>query len=411
MTAAKTIAFLCHPYHRGGVTRWMADAAVAFSHRGYKVYFVTVSPSAPFISARSAESMVQLLQKTAHNVTVVTAPAGDEFELGTPQYRTYVYCSLLAKHVPAGAPIILSNDAAIWDTASALRASYPFIGVLHSDEQQYYDLARRHYPSIAVFTCVSLRVHRKTMEQSPQIPGNLIFTIPCGIELPPPRKDAASNNGILKMVYVGRVINYQKRVGDLLKVAASLAKQNVPYHLTIIGDGGDKPALQDAVTTGGLAGNVTFTGWQTKDQVQQHLYRSDVLLLTSDFEGTPISMMEALASGCGFSGTRVSGIEDYEHHAEAPSCFRIFDTGDMESAIKCLKELAAAPAPERAAAARRLAESEFSMDICLDRYEAAIASIPQVSYSPARATIASSDIIKSRLIAIGRSLKYALKKK
>ena len=48
MNAKRQLAFLCHPYHRGGVTRWMVDAAANAASAGHTVWFVTVQPSAEF---------------------------------------------------------------------------------------------------------------------------------------------------------------------------------------------------------------------------------------------------------------------------------------------------------------------------------------------------------------------------
>ena len=74
MEQIERIAFLCHPYHRGGVTRWMADAAVAAARRGAQVWFVTIEPSKPFKSAGGREPMVEL-QAKKQGLSLNLAPA------------------------------------------------------------------------------------------------------------------------------------------------------------------------------------------------------------------------------------------------------------------------------------------------------------------------------------------------
>ncbi len=143
MSDKQKIAFLCHPYHRGGVTRWMADAAIACARNGHEVYFITVAPVKEFVSAKGRETLLQLLTGENNPVRIIKAAAGREFEFGTAAYRSYVYKKLLAK-LPPGTPVVPSDDMAVWDAAASLYESYPVIGVLHADESYYYKLAEKY---------------------------------------------------------------------------------------------------------------------------------------------------------------------------------------------------------------------------------------------------------------------------
>ncbi len=410
MSEQNKIAFLCHPYHRGGVTRWMADAAMAYAAKGYAVYFVTPEPSVEFYSGKGRETMVQLLQKTPNKVHIGSIKVGREFEFGTPEYNAYTYKKLILEHVPIGTPIILSDDPTVWQAACALGNSYPIIGVLHADEPHYYQLAEQYKNEVPIFVCVSARVSRLAQEKTPSIDAARVFIVPCGITLPAAQNNYNAN-ATLQLVYVGRITDYQKRSGDLAKVAMLLKQKNVPFHLNIIGDGLEtKVALQKTIQEEGLQNDVTFTGWLSQAKVAEYLNTSDVMVLTSDFEGMPIAMMEGLASGCGFAGTRVSGIEDYEHHPLAKDCFRVFEVGDIAAAVHQIQEVAAIPVSTRKTAARELAEEQFSMDICLNRYNKAIATIPVKSYTNTAIGLSPVNAIKSRLVASIRALKMGMGK-
>jgi glycosyltransferase involved in cell wall biosynthesis len=287
--------------------------------------------------------------------------------------------------------------------------SYPIVGVLHADEQAYYTLAKRHHNTSDIFVCVSDRVNRTTKSQVPEIDASRFFTIPCGINLPGITYSQHSGN-ILNMVYVGRIADYQKRTSDLLKVVQEMAKHGSPFHLTIIGDGTTaRPALEKAFKDAQMDQYVTFTGWLSQQEVHKYLTESDVLVLTSDFEGMPIAMMEGLAAGCGFVGTRVSGIEDYADHPLAPECFSVFDVGDVADAARKILKMGAVPIIARQTAARKLAESQFSMKTCLDNYLEAIETIPARSYSPTPIAISSSAILKSKMISMARAMKMSMK--
>jgi glycosyltransferase involved in cell wall biosynthesis len=407
MGLKKKIAFMCHPYHRGGVTRWMADAAIAASN-DYEVYFVTVSPSVTFYSGEGRETLLQLINN-AGEIHKIIQPVGREFEFGTPEYRAYIYSKLLLQ-VPAGTPVILADDYAVWAGAARYKTEYPMVGVLHADEEYYYDIASTFRQQVALFVCVSGRVSRKAQERMPDVAADRIFTIPCGINLPVPHFNTR-DTGVLRLIYVGRVSYYQKRVGDLVKIGKTLNEQEVKFHLNIIGDGVEaKGELQKEVALANLEDNVSFLGWMSQRQVAAHMASSDILILTSDFEGMPIAMMEGLAMGCGFVGTRVSGIEDIEHHKNGENCVGIYEVGDIEAAVKQIMTIGAIPKDQRMVAARQLAEEEFTMQLCIKRYFSAIDQLPAVKTKKNPVyKMPLSSILHSRLLALGRSLKMRLR--
>jgi glycosyltransferase involved in cell wall biosynthesis len=407
MRLKKKIAFMCHPYHRGGVTRWMADAAIAASEE-YEVYFVTVKPSVTFFSGKGRETLLDLI-RNGDKIHKIYEPAGREFEFGTPEYRAYIYGRLLLQ-VPAGTPVILGDDYALWEAAARYRQAYPMVGVLHADEEYYYNIALAYKQQTALFVCVSERVRRKAIECMPDVSVDRIHTIPCGINLPAPHFNTR-DTGELRLVYVGRVSYYQKRVGDLVKICKVLAEQGVKFHLNIIGDGVEaKGTLQQEVAAAGLGERISFLGWMSQQQVAAHMGNSDILVLTSDFEGMPIAMMEGLAMGCGFVGTRVSGIEDMEHHKNGADCIGIYDVGNIEEAVKQIGAIAAVPKDKRMIAARKLAEEEFTMELCMARYFEAIDNLPATEIVEAESyKMPVGSRFKSLALALARTLKMKLK--
>ena len=157
---------------------------------------------------------------------------------------------------------------------------------------------------------------------------------------------------------------------------------------------------------------VTFYGWLSQKEVGERLAASDILVLTSDFEGTPVAMMEALAAGCGIVGTRVSGIEDYELQPLAADCYAVFDVGNIDEAVSKINTIASIPASVRIPAARKMAENDFSMDVCLERYAKALASIKPSEQMPvAKVGLPFQSLLYSRAIALARYLKVSVNRK
>jgi glycosyltransferase involved in cell wall biosynthesis len=406
MADKRKIAFVCHPYHRGGVTRWMADASIIYSQQGHEIYFITVAPVKEFFSAKGKETLLQLLQKEPNKVKVLSEPAGYEFEFGTPAYRALIYKRLIAK-LPPGTPLILSDDHCVWEAATYMQGAYPIVGVMHADENFYYALAAKYHSRINVMACVSERVKETTLKSSPAFPQALVFTIPCGIHLQAVSQ-AEKGTETLQLVFAGRISAYQKRAADLVKIAVALTQKSVRFHLNIIGDGDLKPILEAQIKDAGLQQHVSFTGWLSQKDVSGYLSGADILLLTSDFEGTPIAMMEAFAAGCGMVGTRVSGIEDYEHHALAADCLGVYPVGDIEEAVNKITQLAAVPGDVRRKAARELAELEFSMEVCLNKYNMAMDAITHKVQAAPLISMPYKQLAYSKALAIARYLKVKM---
>ena len=96
----------------------------------------------------------------------------------------------------------------------------------------------------------------------------------------------------LHVCAIGRLVA-QKNFPLLLRSMACLVE--LPITLDIVGDGGQRERLQALAVSLGVAERVRFVG--TVQNVQPCLAAAEVLLLTSDFEGYPSVVVEALAAG------------------------------------------------------------------------------------------------------------------
>jgi len=186
-------------------------------------------------------------------------------------------------------------------------------------------------------------------------------------------------------------------------------RQGTLFHLDIVGN---SPAsavdFQKSFEENHIGDTVSFHGWLNQKEIQQLLNTSDLLLLTSNSEGMPLVMMEALASGCGFTGTRVSGIEDYENDPRSQACLSVYTVGDIEDAVKKISRVAAVPKPLRQKAARALAESEFSMQVCLANYDKAIDTVVSAPVRQKSIKSGLSDLIYSKAISLARYIKISI---
>jgi glycosyltransferase involved in cell wall biosynthesis len=96
------------------------------------------------------------------------------------------------------------------------------------------------------------------------------------------------------LLFVGRLSNAQKRVDRALTIWSQVFELFPNWRLDIVGDGPDRTLLEQRAKDMYLD-RVTFHGQQ--DPVS--FYRkARMLLLTSDFEGFPMVLIEAQAFGC-----------------------------------------------------------------------------------------------------------------
>jgi glycosyltransferase involved in cell wall biosynthesis len=109
---------------------------------------------------------------------------------------------------------------------------------------------------------------------------------------------------------IGTVGNFtaKKAQGDLLLATAELALQHAELTLVLVGSGPLEATLRSQVEALGLERNVIFTGM--RDDVYELLPAFDVFVLSSRFEGLPISLLEAMAAGVPPVATRVGGIPE-----------------------------------------------------------------------------------------------------
>ncbi|HBP87971.1 MAG TPA: hypothetical protein DD706_09765 [Nitrospiraceae bacterium] len=100
----------------------------------------------------------------------------------------------------------------------------------------------------------------------------------------------------LQIVFVGRLVP-PKGVEILLRAAGVLRKQNIPFQLSIVGDGPDRPRLESIVHQLDLVGLVHFVGPLPYEEVMGWYEKAHVLVLPTKTEGFPKVLVEAMCYG------------------------------------------------------------------------------------------------------------------
>lgn len=113
--------------------------------------------------------------------------------------------------------------------------------------------------------------------------------------------------GDLKLAMVSR-LEPVKRVGDFLAVCQVLLRRGLRVSAVVAGEGPMQRKLESELLARGLAGHVRLTGWAP--HAVSLLAIADIVVLTSEKEGIPRALMEAMALGKPVVATDVPGTQE-----------------------------------------------------------------------------------------------------
>ena len=129
-----------------------------------------------------------------------------------------------------------------------------------------------------------------------------------------------------------------KRTDDLLTTLAALHERGVAALLILVGDGDDRERLEERAHELGLARSCLFLGYQ--EDVAPWYAVCDAIALTSASEGTPVTIIEALAAGRAVVATSVGGVPDVVDEGESGF---LVPPGDTHALAERLEILARDP--------------------------------------------------------------------
>lgn len=140
------------------------------------------------------------------------------------------------------------------------------------------------------------------------LPASKIEVVHNGVELdrfavtaPPGLRDELGGGNRRSIVLTCARLDRQKGLETLLQAAVEVPEAT----FVLAGDGPERDALQARALALGIADRVRFLGH--RDDVPQLLAASDVFALPSLFEGTPLSILEAMAARRAIVASAVGG--------------------------------------------------------------------------------------------------------
>jgi glycosyltransferase involved in cell wall biosynthesis len=178
------------------------------------------------------------------------------------------------------------------------KAGIPTVGVMHSDDK-FYDAVTRvfvngdqEYKLSAFITC-SKFLFKKVKATNPS--NIIIDTIAYGV----PTENIPStvfDDNKLKLIYVGRLVEKQKRITEVVKAFCKACKYINGVEAIIYGSGNTAKVLS-LINKYDTKNKVTYGGTVDNEEINRVLSAAHVFVLLSDYEGLPQSLLEAMACG------------------------------------------------------------------------------------------------------------------
>jgi glycosyltransferase involved in cell wall biosynthesis len=215
-----------------------------------------------------------------------------------------------------------------------------------------------------VFLAVS-RQTRQAMIDLEGIDPEQVRFVPLGIATPPagPRGDVRAELGISEgapVIGTACTLRPEKALDVLIRAAAALLGDFADLRVLIAGDGPDRERVEALIAELDLGDVVTLLGG--RGDIPDFLRSLDVAVCSSDWEGSPLSVMEYMEAELPVVATRVGGIPDMISSGVEGV---LVEPGDSEALASAIGGLLRDPA--RAAAmgrrGRRRRRTEFDLDV------------------------------------------------
>ena len=186
----------------------------------------------------------------------------------------------------------------------------------------------------------------------PVIPNGVdagFFQPPVSAQPPPGPENPA------RLLFVGRLVR-QKGLDLLFKALAGLRQ---PFHLRLVGDGGQRGELEREAMHFPASCRVEFLGWQDRNTIAALYREAHLFVFPSRDEGMPNVVLEAMASGLPVLATAIPGSTDLVRDGLNG---RIVPPEDPEALADALKDLLATPGrlATMGGASRSIVEHEYT---------------------------------------------------
>ena len=270
----------------GGAHTFLVELGGALVRLNHRVSVVT--------ETGPEQSLTKAL--TASGATVVT---GVWRAVDLPEQRAELLTRWV-KRAEADVFVVSVSPDAGWLALPLLSPAAATVAITHSDGPAFYRPLEHYRSFVDCAVGVSEETCRQIVSQC-EIPEARVRQVPYGVKtlsrIEMEADCAAAGSGVFRFGYVGRLVQSQKRVLELIQLARTMLPRGTPFELHVIGDGPERETLEKELAGPVSEGKVKFWGWLSPAEVQERLRALDALVLLSDCEGLPVALLEAMGHG------------------------------------------------------------------------------------------------------------------
>ena len=224
------------------------------------------------------------------------------------------YCSMFLKSIAAKLPV--SYFCNFWGISQEyaflakliFQDEISFVQIFHSDMAYLYDELEQYSKYMDMVWCVSKLIAEKAKKRVAHRKSDIEYHIMSYSFVDTDRN--YSMEGPIKIGLASRLVKEQKRMDLLPDFISALIEKKIDFEINIAGVGELSEVLNTYVNTNGLQDRVHLLGLVPADGMPAFWKQQDVFMSLSSYEGTSLSMVEAMSNGCVPVVTDVSGVSD-----------------------------------------------------------------------------------------------------
>ncbi|MGE4017440.1 MAG: glycosyltransferase family 4 protein [Cyclobacteriaceae bacterium] len=317
---------------RGGAETLLVETLKKHDQSKFKFHYIYFLPW--------KDQLVQELQHAGGIVTCLTATNNLQIICRAKdilKYCRYHNVRLIHCHLPwAGFAVRRLGD----------RVGIPILYTEHNKQERYHFLTRwlnrltfnRQTAVIAVSEDVALSIKGNL---KPEIPVHEVVN---GVNTDEYIRDSEAGPKVRDLyeipndaIVIGcvAVFRAQKRLKEWMEVFRRASAQNSKLYAFVIGDGPLKADLERERRIMELEGRLFMPGMQSN--VKPWYSAMDIFMMTSEFEGLPIALLEAMSMECAVVTTDAGGIKQVIRSDEDGLMVRV---GEWENLSEKLTDLA-----------------------------------------------------------------------
>lgn len=271
-------------------------------------------------------------------------PLGEDYEYLVERFSNEHTFEKMVKSMAARLPFVLINNFSgyTYMIAVMLKRIYPdqvkIISVIHNDDRKLYNAHMVFAEYVDKFLCVSDKI-RATMIQQYGVEEKKVFFKEQPIIFDKGyQRFYEVERRTIRIGYAARLVKTQKRADLFPELITYLEKEGIDYELNIAGEGECKSQIEEFLLSVRLKGTVTLAGRVQKANMPEFWKYQDIFLNFSEYEGTSLSMLEAMSYACVPVVTDVSGVSEFIQDGSNGYVREVGDLKGIASAIKQLSD-------------------------------------------------------------------------